>query len=60
MTLDKTCEILTQLERTLAPTMTADGTDAIKLGIEAARELRRQRGIYGPYCVPLLPGETLE
>jgi len=60
MTIDKAIKILNSLERTLAPTTAASGTDAIKLGIEALRFIDYNRS--GSYNPPfnLLPGETEE
>jgi len=58
MTLTKAIEILNSLEKTLAPTMAASGTDAIKLGIEALQHMKSERTIYGYKRHNLLPGET--
>ena len=58
MTIEKAIEILARLEKTLAPTMAADGTDAIKLGIEALKAVTdaRANNYYTP--IATLPGET--
>ena len=60
MKLDKAIEILTSLEKTLAPTMAASGTDAIKLGIEAMNRVQLARKDFGYIDPSLLPGETEE
>ncbi|MBA7637421.1 hypothetical protein ES703_45065 [subsurface metagenome] len=60
MNLDKAIEILTKLERTLAPTMAASGTDAIRLGIEALRAVKDYHGNPDFDCSKPLPGETEE
>jgi len=60
MNIDKGIKILTHLERRLAPVMLADGTDAIKLGIEALREVKRLRSYKAFHVVRLLEGETKE
>ena len=60
MKLSKAIEILTQLERTLAPTMSADGTDAIKLGIAAIKRVLANRQPIREHWKEPLPGETKE
>jgi hypothetical protein len=60
MTIDEAILILRQLERTLAPTMTASGTDAMKLGIEALKQMKAERTIYGFRRHVRMPGETEE
>jgi len=60
MKLNKAIEILTQLERTLAPIMSADGTDAIKLGIEALEAVAFWSQQQLPQHQIHLPGETKE
>ena len=57
MTLQEAIEIGTKLERTLAPTMAASGTDAMKLGIEALKHVDRVRNAAHNYSIFLLPGE---
>jgi len=58
MKLEKAIEILTILEKTLAPTMAADGTDAIKLGVEALKTVLEMRHYPFPDGIIKLPGET--
>lgn len=58
MTIDGAIKVLNSLERTLAPTMAASGTDAIKLGIEALERERNYRKGYMLKWHPLLPSET--
>ena len=61
MNLQTAIEINTKLGRTLAPTMAARGTDAIKLGIEALKRLERDRLLKRIYHdLAPLPGETKE
>ncbi|GAI49011.1 unnamed protein product [marine sediment metagenome] len=60
MNLPKAVEILALLERTLAPILSADGTDAIKLGEEAIKEIREERKYEGWPGSRFLPGETPE
>jgi len=60
MKLEKAIEILTRLERTLAPTMAASGTDAIRLGIEALQTIQLIRHYPFPDGILKLPGETKE
>lgn len=60
MTLSRAIEILSKLERTLAPTMAASGTDAIKLGIQALKWRQHdEREVPNWAACPLL-GETKE
>ena len=56
--MEKAIEILTSLEKTLAPTMAASGTDAIKLGIEALNRVQEGRQAHPEFSRLLLPGET--
>ena len=58
MNISKAIEILNQLERTLAPTMAASGTDAIKLSIEALERVKALRLRYNLGIPYYLPGET--
>lgn len=60
MKIDKAIEILVHLERVLAPTMAAGGTDAIQLGIQALKavEAARTNNYWTP--IPTLLGETAE
>ncbi|MBA7659128.1 hypothetical protein ES703_67093 [subsurface metagenome] len=57
MTLDKAIEVATLLERTLAPQMSADGTDALKLLIEAGKAWAEAREDPDFTIAPYLPGE---
>ncbi len=58
MTIEKAIEILAGLEKTLAPIMAADGTDAIKLGIEALNLVKARRPPPPSVAYLPLPGET--
>lgn len=58
MKLDNAIEIVIKLERTLAPTMSADGTDAILLLIQAGRRIQRNRLIGNHADQKKLPGES--
>lgn len=58
MRISEAIETLTSLERTLAPTMAASGTDAIKLGIEALRRCQDADRVTFGGKLNLLPGET--
>lgn len=60
MNIEEAIEILGKLERTLAPTMDARGTDAIKLGIEALKRVKRLRPNECYANATRLPGETKE
>ena len=60
MRIVKAIEILTSLERTLAPTMAASGTDAIKLGIEALLAIQSLRKGTPGMDLSRLPSETKE
>jgi len=57
MTLDEAIEILSRLARTLAPTMVASGTDAIKLGGEALKWRKHCEAVNAPAKYPPLPGQ---
>lgn len=60
MNLEKAKEILTKLEKTLAPTMAFSGIEAMELGIEALKQVQFLRSIPDGRVHNLLPGETEE
>lgn len=60
MKLEKAKEILTDLVRDQPTFSPDDRREAVKLGIEAMKQIRNHReyGYFAP--IPLLPGETKE
>jgi len=60
MKLDKAIEILTDILRFVKPGDPPDEHDAVKLGIEALKGIKKVRKTLEPYVTALLPGETEE
>ena len=60
MTIPKAIEILRAILRNVKPGDPPDEHDAIKLGIESLRLIKKQRSAYLPSLYPILPGETEE
>ncbi len=58
MTIDKAIEILTDILRCVEPADPPDEHDAVKLGIEALREVKESRFDPSSYETRLLEGET--
>ena len=58
MTIDETINILTELQRDLTSEDECPAGDAIKLGIEALKNLRNQRATGIAALEYKLPGET--
>lgn len=60
MTIDKAIELLTGLSIPGSPDLNTDDFDAIKLGIEALKKVKRLRNTYPIRDFVLLSGETKE
>ena len=60
MTIDKALEILRAVTQADERDFTLDTEDAMKLGIEALKGIKKVRKIFRPYVEALLPGETEE
>ena len=60
MNIDKAIEILTTWKKENCPPPLADELNALHLGIEALKRIRRQRTLFLPGEIVLLSGETIE
>lgn len=58
MTIYEAITVLSRIERILAPTMAASETEAILLGIEALKEIKKIRQGEDWVKISLLSGET--
>ena len=58
MTIDKAIEYLDYILKQHPRIEHADFGDAIKLGIEALKGIKKVRKTFEPYVTALLPGET--
>ncbi|GAH34507.1 unnamed protein product [marine sediment metagenome] len=59
MTLEKAIEILTDILQYVKPGDPPDEHDAIKLGIEALKRVKKYRPLYARKYPHLLPGEGI-
>ncbi len=58
MTIDKAIEILTAYCKGSDEAEPVDFDDTVKLGLEALKRIQRQRSVFLPGEIELLPGET--
>lgn len=60
MTLEKAIEIIQDILRLVEPGDPPDEHDALKISMEAVKEVKHLRGCHGCFVLEKLPGETKE